>query len=232
MELSEIWQYSQQPEIKFRQVKVESLVAMVVIILFTALLGGPTALLLTYVPDKPRKIRILRTIAVVLLSLVAILFSYQLTLGADIPAFPRLIGIFGLITSILALLYEFKILKRKKITATDGASQNAQANGAKTYAVIFTSKRQDANHDLYYQHDSLLEEKIKTMPGYLKHFGIRHPETREGVTVAYFNSLEAIDKWRQDIEHQDAKNLAQSHFYENYNVEITEVINQYGWKEN
>ena len=61
------------------------------------------------------------------------------------------------------------------------------------------------------------------------HSGIRHPETRQGVTIAYFDSLESIDNWRKDAEHMDAKKLAKSHFYENYSVEITEVIDSYGW---
>ena len=58
---------------------------------------------------------------------------------------------------------------------------------------------------------------------------MRHPENREGVTIAYFDSLDAINEWRKDEEHIDAKKLAKSHFYENYSVEITEVIDSYGW---
>ena len=70
------------------------------------------------------------------------------------------------------------------------------------------------------------------LPGYIKHSGLRHPETREGVTIAYFNSLDAIDNWRKDGEHMDAKKLAKSEFYENYSVEVTEVLDAYGWDGN
>jgi len=77
-----------------------------------------------------------------------------------------------------------------------------------------------------------LDEKIKALPGYIKHSGMRHPETREGVTIAYFNSLEAIDQWRKDRDHMDAKKLAKSDFYENYSVEVTEVLDAYGWDGN
>lgn len=195
---------------------MESLALLAVVVLFTSFIGGPTALLLTFVPDKPKSVRILRTVVVVILSLVGILFGFQLAIGSGIPAFPKMIGIIGFVTSIVALLYEFKILKRKN-------------SSKKTYAVVFSSKRQDANNDLYYEHNNALEEKIKSIPGYIEHFGIRHPESRQGVTVAYFDSLEAIYKWRKDEEHMDAKRLAKSHFYENYEVEITEVIDKYGW---
>ena len=204
---------------------MESLALVAVIVLFTSFVGGPVAILLTFLPDKPTHLRVFRTIAVVLLSLVGILFGYQLALSADIPAFPKLIGFSSVITSVTALLYEFKVLKHKdraEFKAADSADK-------KLYAVIFKSKRQDANGDLYYEHNDKLDEKIKSLAGYVKHSGMRHPETREGMTVAYFDSLEAIDKWRKDAEHMDAKKLAKSHFYEHYSVEITEVIDSYGW---
>jgi heme-degrading monooxygenase HmoA len=204
---------------------LESLALFAAIILFTSLVGGPVAILLTFLPDKPKSVRVFRTIAVVLLALMGIFFGSQLALVSSIPPFPRLIGIFGLVTSIAALLYEFKVLKHKQI----GESERSDS---KIYAVIFKSKRQDANSELYYQHNDLLDEKIKSLPGYIKHSGLRHPETREGVTIAYFNSLDAIDNWRKDGEHMDAKKLAKSEFYENYSVEVAEVLDAYGWDGN
>jgi len=227
---------------------MESLALVAVIVLFTALIGGPTALLLTFVPDQPRSIKILRRIVVIALSLVGLLFGIQLVASSGVPFAPRIIGIIGVTTSIAALLYEFKILKRRNIQPegdvseisrgdlsqgiTDGSDQNLTIDNKKTYAVIFSSKRQDANGDLYYEHNDKLDAKIKELPGYIKHAGIRHPETRDGITVAYFDSLDAIDLWRKDFEHMDAKKLAKSHFYENYNVTITEVIESYGWSGN
>jgi heme-degrading monooxygenase HmoA len=204
---------------------LESLALFAAIILFTSLVGGPVAILLTFLPDKPKSVRVFRTIAVVLLALMGIFFGAQLALVSGIPPFPRLIGIFGLVTSIAALLYEFKVLKHKQIG-------EGEKNDSKIYAVIFKSKRQDANSELYYQHNDLLDEKIKSLPGYIKHSGLRHPESREGVTIAYFNSLDAIDNWRKDGEHMDAKKLAKSEFYENYFVEVTEVLDAYGWDGN
>ncbi|MEY2597437.1 MAG: hypothetical protein RL182_520 [Actinomycetota bacterium] len=221
---------------------MESLALFAAIILFTSLVGGPVAILLTFLPDKPKSVRVFRTIAVVLLALMGIFFGSQLALVSSIPPFPRLIGIFGLVTSIAALLYEFKVLKHKQITSSSSSASMvatdayqiaaAEKSDSKIYAVIFKSKRQDANSELYYQHNDLLDEKIKSLPGYIKHSGLRHPETREGVTIAYFNSLDAIDNWRKDGEHMDAKKLAKSEFYENYSVEVTEVLDAYGWDGN
>ena len=209
---------------------MESLAALVAVILFSSLIGGPTALLLTWLPDQPRAVRILRKIFVIVLSLLGIIFGGQLSIGSSIPLMARLIGFVGFTTSVAAVLFEFKIIKRKSKSSISSIKDSSGTN--KKYAVIFRSKRQDANHELYYQHDEKLEEKIKSLPGYISHFGIRHPETRAGVTVAYFDSLDAIDSWRKDAEHMDAKKLAKSDFYENYSVEITEVIDQYGWDGN
>ena len=200
---------------------MESLALIAAIVLFSSLIGGPVAYLLTFLPSKPRKLRIARTIAVVMLSLIGLLFGFQLVIASGVPLVPKLIGLIGVSSSITALLYEFKVLKHKK--STESASEE------KLYAVIFRSKRQDANSDLYYEHNDKLDEKIRSLKGYVKHSGMRHPETREGVTIAYFDSLDAINQWRKDEEHLDAKKLAKSHFYENYSVEITEVIDSYGW---
>ena len=102
-----------------------------------------------------------------------------------------------------------------------------------SYVVIFKSKRTDSNQDLYYQYNDKLQEKVNTIPGYKKHYGVRHPETREGITIVYFETLDAIKQWRDDFEHIEAKNLAKTHFYENYSIEILELQKSYEWvKEN
>ena len=219
---------------------MESLALLAIVVLFTALIGGPVAFLLTYLPDQPKRLRVSRTIAVVILSLIGLLFGFQLVMASSVPLVPRIIGIIGVASSAIALLYEFKVLKHKnsniakesvgsELSIKSTSDTGPDANSKKIYAVIFKSKRQDANQDLYYQHDSALEKKIKSLTGYIKHSGIRHPETRQGVTIAYFDSLDAIDNWRKDSDHMDAKKLAKSDFFENYSVEITEVIDSYGW---
>jgi heme-degrading monooxygenase HmoA len=213
---------------------MESLALIAAIVLFSSLIGGPVAYLLTFLPSRPRKLRIARTIAVVMLSLIGLLFGFQIVIASGVPLAPKLIGLIGVSSSIIALLYEFKVIKHKHYIESHSENFNHSENtksatDMKIYAVIFKSKRQDANSDLYYEHNDKLDEKIRSIAGYIKHSGMRHPETREGVTIAYFDSLDAINNWRKDEEHMDAKKLAKSHFYENYSVEITEVIDSYGW---
>ena len=106
---------------------MESLALVVVIVLFTALIGGPTALLLTYMHDVPKPVRIMKTVMVCLLALLGILFGFQLTVGSSIPLVPKLVGIIGLITAVAALLYEFKILKRKS-SSSNGSADSVNSN--------------------------------------------------------------------------------------------------------
>ena len=106
---------------------MQSLAVLAVVVLFTSLIGGPTALLLTYIPNKPRSVRILRTIFVIVLSLLGIIFGAQLSIGSSIPLFARLIGFFGFGTSVAAVLIEFKIIKRKKNQQSTGEDNGGGA---------------------------------------------------------------------------------------------------------
>lgn len=93
---------------------MESLALLAIVVLFTALIGGPVAFLLTYLPDQPKRLRVSRTIAVVILSLIGLLFGFQLVMANSVPLVPRMIGIIGVTSSITSLLFEFRILKHKQ----------------------------------------------------------------------------------------------------------------------
>lgn len=93
---------------------MESLALLAIVVLFTALIGGPVAFLLTYLPDQPKRLRVSRTIAVAILSLIGLLFGFQLVMAGSVPLVPRIIGIIGVASSATALLYEFKVLKHKQ----------------------------------------------------------------------------------------------------------------------
>ena len=52
-----------------------------------------------------------------------------------------------------------------------------------------------------------MEELVKTIPGYLSHYSHRDPVSRSGVTISYFESLEAIKTWREHPEHKEVQRL-------------------------
>ena len=98
------------------------------------------------------------------------------------------------------------------------------------YLVIFRSTRKLDDGQLYSQWDEKMENLVKTIDGYEHHFGFRDETTRDGVTVAYFKSLEAISQWRQLDQHKMAQQLGRDSFYEEYSIQVCEVLRDYGFK--
>lgn len=59
-------------------------------------------------------------------------------------------------------------------------------------------------------------------PGYL---GMETARTAEGfgITIVYYNSLEAIDGWRKKSDHLRAKELGRASWYDRYILRISKV---------
>ena len=74
-----------------------------------------------------------------------------------------------------------------------------------------------------------MENLVKSIKGYISHQGLRDPQTREGVTISYFESLEAIKTWREHPEHKETQELGRTHFYEHYEVKVVKVEREYEW---
>ena len=98
------------------------------------------------------------------------------------------------------------------------------------YVVIFRSTRKLDDGQLYSQWSEKMENLVKTIVGYEHHFGFRDEATRDGVTVSYFKSLDAISQWRQLDEHKVAQQLGRDSFYEEYSIQVCEVLRDYGFK--
>ena len=99
-----------------------------------------------------------------------------------------------------------------------------------SYVVIFRSTRKLDVGQLYSLWSEKMENLVKTIDGYEHHFGFRDETTRGGVTVSYFKSLEAISQWRQLDEHKVAQQLGRDSFYEEYSIQVCEVLRDYGFK--
>ena len=100
-------------------------------------------------------------------------------------------------------------------------------------AVIFTSTR-SVNSDAKYQEWSTrMEELVAKQSGYISHIGFRDSQTRQGVTISYFEDEDSIRKWKVLNEHLEAQKLGREEFYEEYSVKIAVVNREYSWaKEN
>lgn len=97
-------------------------------------------------------------------------------------------------------------------------------------AVIFTSTRRDSDHEEYAKWSHLMSEMVREVPGFLGSDSFRDPQTREGVTISYFENEEAVKTWREVSEHQVAQQLGREKFYSAYRIRITRVEREYDWK--
>ena len=92
------------------------------------------------------------------------------------------------------------------------------------YAVIFTSHRTDGDNG-YGEMAARMAELAAQQPGYL---GIESAREGLGITVSYWESLEAIRNWKQNAEHQEAQRLGHQQWYSSFRVRIAKVEREYG----
>jgi heme-degrading monooxygenase HmoA len=92
------------------------------------------------------------------------------------------------------------------------------------YAVIFTSLRTAA--DTGYAETALrMKELAAQQPGYL---GIESVREGLGITVSYWQSLDAIAAWRRNVEHQLAQKRGRAEWYSGFKLRICKVERDYG----
>lgn len=89
------------------------------------------------------------------------------------------------------------------------------------YAVSFTSIQGD-NLEGYDAELAVIGELAARQPGFL---GIESARTAEGfgITIVYYDSLEAIDGWRQNTDHRRAKAQGRKTWYDRYILRISRV---------
>ena len=91
------------------------------------------------------------------------------------------------------------------------------------YAVIFTSTQTDTTEG-YGEMSQRMEDLAKTQDGFL---GIDSARSTVGITVSYWESLEAIKAWKSHSEHLLAQKQGRSTWYSWYNVRICKVEREY-----
>jgi heme-degrading monooxygenase HmoA len=94
------------------------------------------------------------------------------------------------------------------------------------YAVIFTSLLTE-NTKGYSEMSEKMEALAKTQSGFL---GIDSAREGVGITVSYWESLDAIKSWKQHTEHLIAQQKGRSQWYSWYNTRICIVEREYDFK--
>lgn len=94
------------------------------------------------------------------------------------------------------------------------------------YAVIFTSERTDGDQGYAQMAQEMLELAAR-QPGYL---GVETAQSGLGITVSYWDSLDAIHQWKQHERHLIAQRHGQSNWYLCYKTRVSKVERDYGWE--
>lgn len=97
------------------------------------------------------------------------------------------------------------------------------------YAVIFSSRRRVREGDGYDAMAERLFALVQKQPGFLGAESVRGADGF-GITVAYFESEEAIAAWRRDAEHAPARERGRAEWYEGYEIRVARVERAYGWR--
>lgn len=93
------------------------------------------------------------------------------------------------------------------------------------YAVIFTSLRTEIDEGYEITADHMVE-LAAGQPGFL---GVESAREGIGITVSYWESLEAIRQWKANTEHLAAQKLGRKQWYTAYKTRICLVERDYGF---
>ena len=91
------------------------------------------------------------------------------------------------------------------------------------YAVIFTSLRTDGDQG-YAEMAEEMESLARKQPGFLE---MESARDGLGITVSYWESLEAIADWKANMDHRQAQKNGIKTWYTWYKVRICRVEREY-----
>lgn len=98
-------------------------------------------------------------------------------------------------------------------------------NKAPYYAVIFTSQLSSETDD----YEIVADEMVKLaaeQPGFIDVESVRN-ETGFGITISYWESLEAIKLWKEHAAHIVARKRGREQWYEQFHTRICLVEREY-----
>lgn len=94
--------------------------------------------------------------------------------------------------------------------------------------VIFRSRLKDPEDADYAAMAPRMLERVRTIPGFVA-FQAFESADGERLALGHFESLDAVDAWRRNPEHQQAQRLGREQFYAEYSLEVCEVVRSYGF---
>ncbi len=95
------------------------------------------------------------------------------------------------------------------------------------YAVIFTSTRTSEDNHGYTQMAQSMEALARTQPGFVDFESARDGL---GISISYWESLEAITQWKQKTEHLVAQQKGKELWYSWYKIRVCQVEREYEFR--
>jgi len=95
------------------------------------------------------------------------------------------------------------------------------------FAVIFKSKRNLPIPEQYGEFSNRLLELAREHKGFLRIESVADLNGN-GISVSYWDSLDSIRAWKENSFHLLAQSKGKTEWYQDYTVEICEVIRSYG----
>ncbi len=93
------------------------------------------------------------------------------------------------------------------------------------YAVIFSSISTE-DEVSYNETSAEMIELAQQQEGFL---GMESAKNEIGITVSYWDSLEAIKNWKMNVDHVEAREKGRSIWYKKFKVRICKVERDYGF---
>lgn len=95
--------------------------------------------------------------------------------------------------------------------------------------ILFQSRLAAEAADDYHQMAAEMLATAREMPGFIEYKAFR-AEDGERISVIWWKDLETLAAWRNHPRHRVAQKTGRERWYENYNIEIAEVIREGGFE--
>ena len=96
------------------------------------------------------------------------------------------------------------------------------------YAVIFINTLDTHNNEGYEETAHKMVELAKSENGFLSLESVRDSEGK-GITVSYWQDTQSIENWKNNVDHQLARQKGKENWYLDYQLQIAKVESGYRW---
>jgi len=94
------------------------------------------------------------------------------------------------------------------------------------YAVIFTNL-QTNDAEGYSAMAETMERLARQQPGFLD---FEQAKENIGITISYWESLDAIARWKANLDHLEAQKIGKDRWYEWYKIRICKIEREYSFQ--